>query len=208
MLIHITPKFYHPHRRDIEVTLVDLTVHELGIKLVGDRDLVTRRPYPNKHYLVGCKRVGLKAISGILLQTEHYVPSYTATVRWAVGADRVAVHVVRYEVLDADFDCTTDEMTTWYAHAHNDWPSRWPVQETPHKAPCYAAPRMALKDDSRSTSEFPHVIDTWSDGWLVRREETFRLHTITFDRFLRGGSAGRMPQLQDAFKVPGSKYAP
>ncbi|KKY04216.1 MULTISPECIES: DUF6012 family protein [Xanthomonas] len=207
MLIHITPKFYHAHRRDLAVKLVDLRVTELGIELAGDRDLVARCPYPNKHYLVGCRKVGQKAVSGILLQTSFHVPHYTVTTRWAIGADRLAVHVVRYEVLDEEFDCITDEMTCWYASGQHDWPSRWPVQDLPHKAPCYAAPRMALKDDSRSTSEFPQVKDTWSDGWLVRREETFQLHTIALERFCHDGSNKRFPQLQDAFQVTGNACA-
>jgi hypothetical protein len=202
MLIHITPKFYHPHRTDLAVELVDLNVHELGLKLCGGRELVTCRPYPNKHYLVGCRKLGRKAISGIFIQTDGHIPHYTATTRWAVGADRVVTHVVRYEVLDDDFDSVTDEMTTWYASNQHGWPSRWPDQEASHKAPCYAAPRMDLKDDSRSTADFPQVRDTWSDGWLVRREETFRLHTVQLDRMFNGVHRHRMPLLLDAFRAP------
>lgn len=201
MLIHITPKFYHPHRRDLAVELVDLKVPELGLRLRSGTDLVTRRPYPNKHYEVGCRKTGQKAISGIFVQADRHVAHYTVTSRWAVGADRVLTHVVRYEVLDADFDCVTDEMTTWSARPEQGWSSRWPAKTGPHKPPCSAAPRMDLKDDSRSTSDFPQVHDTWCDGWLIRREETFSLHTIQLDRIFSGIHGDRMPQLEHAFQA-------
>ncbi|MGS0621235.1 DUF6012 family protein [Xanthomonas oryzae] len=199
MLIHLTPKFYQPHRQDLTVDLVDLTVAELALNLIGGGDLTTRRPYPNKHYLVGCRKIGQKAVSGLLIKAEGHVPHYTVTTRWAVGAERLVSHVVRYQVLDDDFDCVTDEMTTWYASATLGWPSRWPVQDALHKAPCHAAPRMDLKDDSRSTSDFPQVHDTWSDGWLVRREESFTLHTVQLERLYSGCHEDRMPLLAHAF---------
>ncbi len=37
MLIHLTPKFYQPHRQDLPVDLVDLTVAELALNLIGRR---------------------------------------------------------------------------------------------------------------------------------------------------------------------------
>lgn len=96
---------------------MDLTVAELALNLIGGGDLTTRRPYPNKHYRVGCRKIGQKAVSGLLIKAEGHVPHYTVTTRWAVGAERIVSHVVRYRVLDDDFDCVTDEMTTWYASA-------------------------------------------------------------------------------------------
>ncbi len=65
MLIHVLPKLYVPGGLDAAVRLVDLTIEETGLVLKGDQDLTIRRPYPNKCYWVGCRKVGQKAVAGL-----------------------------------------------------------------------------------------------------------------------------------------------
>jgi hypothetical protein len=67
MLLHIRPKLFSYCDA---VELVDLEIKPLGLFLRGGRELATRRPYPNKGYVVGCRRAGSrKALDGILIET-------------------------------------------------------------------------------------------------------------------------------------------
>ncbi|MBY0574242.1 MAG: hypothetical protein K2P84_11215, partial [Undibacterium sp.] len=89
MLIHITPSFYTCEQSGANVELVDLRVDELGIHVRGGEDLVSRSPYPNKRYVVGCRKVGQKAINGILIETAEHVDIYTVVTRWAINAETI-----------------------------------------------------------------------------------------------------------------------
>lgn len=66
MLIHLIPNIL-ADRSHVPCSLVDLTSPELGLNLIGGKELTARRPYPNKHYLVACRKVGQKAVNGFLV---------------------------------------------------------------------------------------------------------------------------------------------
>jgi hypothetical protein len=73
MLLHLIPRLYAFRSIEDECSLIDFECPTLGIFLRNGHELVARRPYPNKNYLVGCRKVGQKAINGLLIEspTSH-----------------------------------------------------------------------------------------------------------------------------------------
>jgi hypothetical protein len=190
MLIHVTPRLFLPH--GINAQLIDLSIDEFGLVLKGGIDLVTRHPYPNKQYFVGSRKVGRKAISGLLVETEQPVHSYTTVARWGLlGTEDVVTHRVNYIVRDDEFDAVTDNMLLWYAMG--EWSSRWPKWAT-GLVPASAQPRMdaIAKFGVRNQGNFNDVITP--QGLIVERNETFWVPTLERGR-VAGQTVGRMYQL-------------
>jgi hypothetical protein len=206
MLIHITPRIYLAYRYDMPACeLVDLTISELGMTLLGGEDLASRRPYPNKNYVVACRKVGQKAIDGILIDTHRPVRTFCAVARWAINANLVLTHRTNYVVLDDDFDAVSDKMVLWDSMPENmgGWGSRWP-EFARGWAPAHAQPRM---DMSPITDDHAHRVGDVQDsigahGLIAERIETFRMPTIERGR-LHGERAiwDRLPPLETAFKA-------
>lgn len=208
MLIHVLPKLYVPLAGaiDLPVRLVDLTVEEMGLVLRGDRDLTIRRPYPNKCYWVGCRKVGQKAIAGLFIESEHFLSNYTVVTRWAVNADMVLTHRVEHVVIDSEFDTVSDLMTLWYGSGGSlgDFGARWPECYA-GKPPVSVQPRMDVLAPSRGGSKREvELRDVYSDsGVVVRREEWFMVPTIERERLLgRHAEIERLPAMEHAFRAP------
>jgi len=204
MLIHVLPKLYVPGGLDAAVRLVDLTIEETGLVLKGDQDLTIRRPYPNKCYWVGCRKVGQKAVAGLFIETEKFLSAYTVVTRWAINADTVLTHRVEHVVLDGHFDSVSDDMTLWYATCESlgNWHSRWPLCYN-GMPPVKVQPRMdVLAPDWGGSQRDVELRDVLSeDGLVIRREERFMVPTIERGRFQgKWAEIGRLPELKDAFK--------
>lgn len=58
MLIHISPQFLTCEASGNDCEIVDLTIPELDLSLKGGSDIVSRRPFPNKRYVVASRKVG------------------------------------------------------------------------------------------------------------------------------------------------------
>ena len=203
MLIHVLPKLYVPGGLDAAVRLVDLTIEETGLVLKGDQDLTIRRPYPNKCYWVGCRKVGQKAVAGLFIETEKFLSAYTVVTRWAINADTVLTHRVEHVVLDGHFDSVSDDMTLWYATCESlgNWHSRWPLCYN-GMPPVKVQPRMdVLAPDWGGSKRDVELRDVLSeDGLVIRREERFMVPTIERGRFQgKWAEIGRLPELKDAF---------
>lgn len=204
MLIHVLPKLYVPGGLDAAVRLVDLTIEETGLVLKGDQDLTIRRPYPNKCYWVGCRKVGQKAVAGLFIETEKFLSTYTVVTRWAINADTVLTHRVEHVVLDGHFDSVSDDMTLWYATCESlgNWHSRWPLCYN-GMPPVKVQPRMdVLAPDLGGSQRDVELRDVlFEDGLVIRREERFMVPTIERGRFQgKWAEIGRLPELKDAFK--------
>jgi len=200
MLIHTTPRFYTCEQSGPDVELVDLKINELGVFLRGGKDLTARRPYPNKRYVVACRKTGQKAIDGILFETSTKVPSFTVETRWAIHAEIIAAHRVRYVVLDDDFDAVTDNMGLWYAMSEGlgGWRSRWPEA---HKdaVPASAQPRMQLSAEPQRPGR---VAISVTSPQTFERSETFPVPTVERERLLsRRSFDERIPTIDSAFKI-------
>ena len=181
--------------------LYDFESPELGLKLSGEKDLVGRRPFPNKKYLVANRRVGRKAMNGFLIETKDSIQTFTTITRWNVS-DREAVvtHRVTYRVLDDEMDAITEDMTYWYAmsKALGGYASRWP--EGFEGKPAQYQPRMELF--SRENSR--HIVDSCDfDGLVMERVEEFVMHTVERERIVNRGrrETDRIPDPATAFQA-------
>lgn len=199
MLIHATPRFYTCEQSGPNVELVDLRIDELGVFLQGGKDLTTRRPYPNKRYVVACRKVGQKAIDGILFETGAQIPAYTVVTRWAIHAEFIATHRVHYVVLDNDFESVTDNMVLWHAMSEGlgGWRSRWPEA---HKdsVPASSQPRMQLSQEPQRSG--PVEVRVTSPG-SYERVETFPLPTVERERLLSRRINDRIPSIESAYQI-------
>lgn len=196
MLLHIRPQLLCPFR---EASLIDLEIKALGIHLVGGVDLATRRPYPNKHYKVACRKRGHKAIDGILIETEKPVDGFVYIARWAIAAEFCAHHRVDYRVLDHDFDAASDSMLLWHACCEElgGWSSRVPEAKKTN-IPTVGEPVMEVV--AENVDRRRSVEDVIEGGWIVRRHQKFEMPTIEPERIVRSRFDERMPSLDMAFR--------
>lgn len=201
MLIHITPRIYIPHLvRACE--LVSLNIAELGVSLTS-ADLATRQPYPNKRLWAACKRVGQKAISGVLFETDEHVSAFTSIARWAVDGELLVTHTTRYNAIDDKYDCVTDNMILWYGISvgSREWEERW-ADWAKDLSPSQAQPRMEIV--GTGPLALPHVAHRQdrvsSDGVIMERTEEFGMLTVQRERVLNAYNAERVPHIDCAFR--------
>jgi Family of unknown function (DUF6012) len=199
MLLHIRPQLYSHYK---DVALIDLEIQPFGLRLNGHTDLATRRPHPNKHYAVACRRQGRKAVNGMLIETRNPVAEFRTTARWAVGAAFVVSHHVLYTILDRDFDAASDCMMLWHACSeYGEWSSRTPPQYS-RLAPIKIQPTMEIV--AQETQRNPTTTDIVDESRriITTRHETFAMPTIERERILYPCYVERLPQLSMAFCVP------
>jgi hypothetical protein len=206
MLLHIRPQLYSP----FDVELVSLQSPQLGLTL-HSRDLATRRPYPNKHYSVACRREGRKAIEGILIETSKFLEQFDLRAVWAVQAELLAKHTIHYQIIDRDFDAATDKSILWYQFVHwnpatgvtinigTDRRPEW-YRNAPQAQKWHTVMEVLPLEDRG-----PHIKDTVINGFIVAREETFAMPTIQreklFDPRISEFRVDRRPTRASAFKV-------
>lgn len=199
MLLHIVPRLYtaEPH-----CDLIDFHCPALGLKLRNGIELVARRPYPNKRYMVACRKVGQKAVNGFMVETTERLREFTAITRWAVGGERVVNHQVQYFVLDDEFDAVSEDMGLWFATCEGlgSWSDRWP-EVAKNWTPAAAQPRMELVSKERDG----HYADRHDEfGQIVERSEVFQMRTIERERIEQRASlilSDRIPAVSTAFRA-------
>jgi hypothetical protein len=202
MLLHLIPRMYACRFNEPECALIDFHCPALGLKLRNGIELTARRPYPNKRYLVACRKAGQKAMIGFLVETTERVREFTTITRWAVGADRIVNHQVQYFVLDDELDAITDHMVLWYGMSPGlgGFTRRWPSVANDW-TPAAAQPRMELVSRERAG----HYADRIDDaGRVIERAEVFQLHTVERERVLYRSTSdiyARIPTADMAFRA-------
>jgi len=200
MLFHFVPRLL-VYPGEPECTLIDFSCPRLGLELRDGIELTARRPYPNKRYLVACRKMGQKAMNGFLVESQDRVDVFTTVTRWAVGADRIIHHYVQYSVIDAELDAVTEDMSLWSAMSHGmgGFPDRWPANAQAW-TPAAAQPRMELIPRNRQGS-YTDSLD--ADGRISRRTEVFNLHTVERERVLHSSYSffERIPNVEMAFQA-------
>jgi hypothetical protein len=189
MLLHIRPRLYCPFRN---VALIDLEIEPLGIHLRGGVDLRVGRPYPNKWYSVACRKLGRKAMDGILIETPGPVNEFSCRARWAIQAELMVTHSVEYRVIDHDFDAASDSMILWSACCAElgGWSNRRPERRE-RDVPLVSEPVMEVvagRVDVRRAAK-----DVIRGGWIVERNESFAMPTIERERILQTKLRERIP---------------
>ena len=198
MILHLRPRLFSPFS---EVKLVDLRIEPFGLCL-NEKQLATRRPYPNKRYAVACRRQGNRAIDGILIETQP-VEELDLTARWAVEAHMIVTHQVHYKLLDRDFEAASDDMVLWYGF--RDWSSRWP-EWAEGLAPVKAQPVMeVVPREEQPFEERPSVHGTEDifndEGLVVTRRQCFEMPTIEPERLFCSELNDRVPGIEAAFRL-------
>ncbi|MFM4785444.1 DUF6012 family protein [Aeromonas veronii] len=189
MLIHIVPKIIirNPSQQQCW-ELVDISSEELGISLKGGLDVVARRPYPNKQYLVACRKKGQKAFNGLFIQSQSFKDKFSVVTRWAFLDEQIVTQVTHYEVLDRDHDAVTDCAMSW-ERRHASLEGFPPVAIQPMMDP----ERSTLKSD---------VTDSVVDGVIVRREIKLPIYTQSAESVLNAlHFQDRCPAISDAFLI-------
>jgi hypothetical protein len=196
MLLHVRPRLLSRFKRAV---LVDLLIEPFGVRLVGGKDLATRRPYPNKGYSVACRKKGQTAIDGILLECPGFVAEFRWTAHWAIEDALVVKHQVRCKVVDQDFNAASDNMRLWYACSpkFGGWSDRFLERGA---VPLFIEPLMEIEPESVSPKRV--VDDTIEHGWIMARSQSFSLPTIEPERILSSCShVDRLPTAAMAFHL-------
>lgn len=199
MLLHLVPQIVNKYS-DVVVSLIDVQIPELNVTLKADIDLVVRKPFPNKTYLVACRKIGRKAIHGLYIDVDKQLEHFSVITRWAVNATRVVTHKVNYTVADTDYDAISDDHTMLYAQSNFE--SRW-LTDFKIDPPVNTQPRMdVLFCEHHKRGGNVLLKDDHINGFLVQRVEDITIPTIEIERLTeRGMFSNRMPALENRFTV-------
>lgn len=199
MLIHLIPKiFANPVAHPCE--LIDFSSPELDFTLLGGRDLMAKRPYLNKSYLVACRKAGQKAMDGVLLEIPSIPDMFSTVTRWIVNGEYEVKHEVVYQILDDEFDALSDDPALWYGRcAYGDKPERkvrWPAAVS--GPVCTTWPYMEVIPKHNRAGD---IFDILFAKRVLSRVENFPMHTIERERLLEeiARPERRFPALKDAF---------
>lgn len=200
MLLHVIPRLFVNEPDAPQCDLIDFHCPALGLKLRNGIELVARRPYNNKGYQVACRKMGRKAVQGILIETTQRVREFTTLTRWAVGADRIVNHQVQYFVIDDELDAITDSMVLWSGMSPSlgGFGARWPLSAKGW-TPAAAQPRMELVSRKRD-GHYADRLD--SAGRILERSEVFQVPTVERERVLYNSKSdiyARIPTADMAF---------
>lgn len=206
MLIHVTPQFYSRYK-NLAPLLIRLEIPELGVSLDGHH-LATRKPWPNKCVFDGCRRIGQKAVSGLLFDVPFEVTHYTMLAHWQTpGLPGFVVHEVRHEIIDSDFEFLSDEMVFW--GRDSSFPARG-LGLTGNFTPSQAKPFMSHFDTDHGpvrAKSHGSVTDEVRPGscHIVHRREVFRQPTLERERLIDTRlHLARFPTLDEALSVSAS----
>jgi hypothetical protein len=199
MLIHLIPKiFANPIAHPCE--LIEFASPELGFTLLGGKDLMVKRPYLNKNYLVACRKAGQKAMDGVLFDIPSIPDTFSTVTRWLVNGQYEVKHEVVYLILDDEFDALSDDPMFWGSRcAYADKPERkgrWPEGV---RGPISTTwPYMEVTSSKNRAGD---IFDILFDQRVISRVENFPMHTIERDRLLEKMAQPdqRFPALKDAF---------
>jgi hypothetical protein len=177
MKIHLTPTLFL--RGDHQVSLNRFRIDAFNLDLKSN-DLKINRPYPNLNHIVGHSISEKKNTAGLLFETQSIARKFDSESIWLVDGVEI-LHVVKYDIIDEDFDAVSDQMIYWYAFANDankHFQSRIPIQYcgTP---PLEIQPKMEYK-----STVFSHYSkDTLNDeNYIIKRVNTLSLPTLESDR--------------------------
>lgn len=202
MLLHLVPQVVNRYK-DVELELTDVTIPELNVTLKAGEDLVVRKPYPNKSYYVACRKIGRKAMQGLILELDKTIQAFTVITSWHVKSRlwaKTLTHQVNYTVADTNFDVVSDDHT--YLYACDNFKDRW-LTDFQIDPPVNTQPRMdVLICDYHKRGESVSIEDEYDDFVMVKRTEDVTIPTIELERFKsRSMHGSRLPSLDDRFIV-------
>jgi Family of unknown function (DUF6012) len=206
MLLHLCPRIYWPYSN--QVRLVDFEIEPLGFKIAAD-ELLTGRPYPNRHHKVACRKTTRnKMYNGLLVEIPDGIDEFTTISRWAVDRSRysdisreewVSTHHVQHRLLDRDFDCASEFKNLWYGTYGGKWSQRIPAGW--YENGRMADPMMEFEAGEKNISRGVDTMDTVAHGWINARWQVCDMPTIERGRLQDEFAGRRMPPVDSAFVV-------
>lgn len=206
MLLHLIPKLSNTYLAASGIKLLDLFIPELKLSLVGGKDLVAGRPYPNKAIYVARKKRGRLPTHGLLIETDRPVERFSMIVRWEDSMAGIYKHVVTFFVADDDHDAVSMDMTLWGLQPKAAFENRHIFMKAQEGSPMMIQPRI----DTRAEGKGGCYEDRWHKGGHLERIEVFVMPTIERARLWSPGTlfGHCMPQPQDILNVKVKDYVP
>ncbi|WP_146449911.1 DUF6012 family protein [Vibrio kanaloae] len=209
MLLHLVPQMMNRYS-NVELELIDVQIPELNVILTGGKDLVVRKPFPNKSYHVACRKVGSKAMHGLYLEVDKQLANFSVITRWKVKCtnwteqEKTLTHRVNYTVADTDFDVISDDHTLQYGQF--GFESRW-LTDFRIDPPVKTQPRMdVLVCECHKRGENISIEDEYQDVVMVNRVEEITLPTVEKERLIKSAARNdRLPTLEQRFIVESSE---
>lgn len=213
LVAHFSPRLYS--RYEVVAELFSFSSQELGLNLMGGKDLLAARPFRNQGYLVPHPANSEKPTNGFLVKLNRRVKTFSTTTTWMVRqpgepADdaRIVSHILDYEILDEEFDAISDAMILWYARSGTQYKDRFPKNMPTGWSPSNAQPCLELTPMSRK-SEVNMNVAGHGERATIEQREAVRMHTIELSRITDGWPGSEvediMPPLETIFtaNVPG-----
>lgn len=204
MLMHLVPRLFNRFG-DVKIDLLDISIPDINLKLLADKDIVARTPYPNKCYYVACKKTGRKAVNGILVDFEKPVDKFSVVTNWLISTRNKQLkqvqHIVNYTVLDRDFNYATDDPTIWYASYNSVFKNRWP-EKYEHLPPIDLHPNMKVFTCDYEPNRGDDIVNHIEDGVIIKRIENYDIPTVEQARLFGNNirlHGNRMPVVEHAF---------
>lgn len=205
MLIHVSPKIIQLSAY-VDVELIDVSIPELDLVLRNNEEITTRKPYPNKCYHVACRKVGRKAINGLLIESDKHLDSFSVITRWKIQGERIATHTAEFNVVDKEHSLVSDNMILWAnldfvpLSTKDNFKCRTPDSMMKY-SPLEAQPTMSVTPEEIRTCAV-NATDTVAGGFIIERKQVIDVPTIEVERMDLGIIQGlRLPDRKDAFKV-------
>ena len=119
MLLHLSPMFI-TNTFNVHPELHKVSIPEIDLDLIGGVDVIARQPHPNKRYYTGCRKVGRKAIDGMLVEVPEQLTYFTLVSTWVIASNLpMATHIVHYTLADNDFPFASDNLMLWGERRHD-----------------------------------------------------------------------------------------
>lgn len=182
MLIHLTPQYFLRYS-DVIVDVIDISIPEMGLLLVGNKDIVVRTPFPNKNYKVVCRKKGEMAVNGIFIETAKPVQFFSVVTRWAVNGE-ISLHKVHYSIEDLKYDAASADINIWNGFSGTNFEMRRP--KTAEKF-CFTKdqPQMVTLEIDNESSRDDAIFNVLDDANYVRqRTEYFEIPSIEKERLI------------------------
>ncbi|ECY2548832.1 hypothetical protein F6853_10550 [Salmonella enterica] len=207
MLIHLTPRYYAKYS-DVQVDIIDVEIPQLKLVLKANVDIVIRTPFPNKNYKVVCRKIGRKAINGILIEVEGMFKDFTVITRWAVNGE-ISRHETYYHVSDDEFDTVTEEDFLWSGFFNTPYRARCKEIENGGTLVKRQSAMVTLINDLNSNDDDNYwtynKVD--SEGIVRFRAEYINLPTVERERITTSFFGNkRLPLYADKFDAQFNPY--
>ena len=194
MLLHLSPMFI-TKTFNVKPELHKVSIPEIDLDLIGGVDVIARQPHRNKGYYTGCRKVGRKAIDGILVEVPEQLTYFTLVSTWIIASNLPMVtHIVDYTLADNDFPFASDNLMLWGERRH-DSTKEWSYS--------LGQPRMVMLPEHYRAREVRDIRFIRGEAGLVETciesitIPTLPLTTLDDSRYFNE----RLPLLTDVFTV-------